>query len=226
VNSQFENAEGPEPQGPGHARGMPSGVYAKGQSRGAGEPDRQMAEGAHDPSQATDITDVEAKRLVYRNSLRKVWGVLRKMGCPETELLDLAHKTYSIAFSKWDTFRGDSRRETWVVGIALNVARNYLRREDNNRVETFSDEELLARGNWVASGRTPEEEVQWRQRVHLLREAMKQLRPDQREMLELILIQQLSISEAACRLGVTQRQAYTLKDGGVTQLAAILRRQA
>jgi RNA polymerase sigma-70 factor (ECF subfamily) len=185
-----------------------------------------MSSGIYTKGLASEEAELEAKRAVYRSSLRTVWGVLKKMGCPDDELLDLAHKTYSIAFGSWDSFRGDSRRETWVVGIALNVARNYLRREDKCRFEAFTDEDDMGSAGWGTPARSPEEEAQWRQRVRLLREAMKQLRSDQRQLLELVLIQQLSISEAASRLGVSQRQAYTLKDGGVAQLTSILRRRA
>lgn len=224
MNSHFKNVEAQRHPSPHRSSGMSSGIYTKGLSHDDdGPPSRELRQ--HQESSQAQDAELELKRTVYRASLRKVWGVLKKMGCPDDELLDLAHKTYAIAFSNWDKFRGESRRETWVIGIALNVARNYLRRDDTGRLETFTDDQLTEVTEWGTPRRSPEEEAHWRQRVQLLRQAMKQLRSDQRELLELVLIQQLSITEAASRLGVSQRQAYTLKDGGVSQLTSILRRQ-
>lgn len=169
--------------------------------------------------------ELDAKRAIYRSTLKQVWGVFRRKGCPESELLDLAQKTYSIAFSRWHTFRGDSRRETWVIAIALNVARDYHRRNQRNRLE-FSGDEQLEEGKdvWSAPDRSPEEQAQWRERWTRLQKAMEKLRPDEREVVELLLLEQFSVSEVARHLGIAQRRAYTLRDSGLAKLNSSLKR--
>jgi len=201
---------------------LPSGTYLRESEASLTEPSSPAL--ASPPSAEQSLgadDDTAAKQAVYRATLRQVWGVLRKKGCPESELLDLAQKTYWIAFSKWDSFRGDSRRETWVVGIALNVARAYLRQQRANQLEAFDEERDAHEPASADPSTNPEEQLHWRQRMRVLASALEQLDPEQRALLKLVLQEQVSVTDAARSLGMSTRRGYTVRDAGVARLAEI-----
>ena len=63
--------------------------------------------------------------LVSQHSAR-IWRVLRRMGLGVEDAEDLCQETFVVAHRRLSTFDGQSRVETWLCGIALNLARDFL----------------------------------------------------------------------------------------------------
>ena len=64
-----------------------------------------------------------------------VYNYLRRMGTPRDAARDLAQETFLRAILGARRFRGDASVETWLLGIARNVFREWLRRHREEPVE-------------------------------------------------------------------------------------------
>lgn len=112
---------------------------------------------------------------------------------------DLAQETFARAVVVLPSFDGRAAFSTWLFGIALNVARNFIReRQTQRRAERrLADVEALRDGPDVA-------------RVHLqqarkqaLYAALAELSEPLREAFVLRELEELSMAEAAARAGVS-----------------------
>jgi RNA polymerase sigma-70 factor (ECF subfamily) len=115
------------------------------------------------------------------------------------EAEDVAQDALVKAWERLPAFRGESRLETWVMAIALNVARNARRRrrryETAARASTVED---------VPTVVTPEGVVLEREEWEALHRALNALPPDWRVGLELVAVQELSYAEASRVLAVPE----------------------
>jgi RNA polymerase sigma-70 factor (ECF subfamily) len=90
-----------------------------------------------EPSPARPPLDLE---LIYADCLPRVHGfALKMLGDPDAAL-DVAQDTFTAAFARRDSFRGDSTPLTWLLSIARNLC---LRRLDLARVRRFEDFEAV-----------------------------------------------------------------------------------
>lgn len=72
--------------------------------------------------------DREAQRELYALTSDRIYRLLLRMtGRPE-DAFDLAQDTYVKVFSSIHRFKGDSGLATWIYRIAVNEARQHLRR--------------------------------------------------------------------------------------------------
>ena len=72
----------------------------------------------------------------------RIRGFLRRLAGPSAPAEDLAQEAIARALEALPHRRGGSRLETWVFGIAVNVCREYRRRE--GRDEPVDDSMLLS----------------------------------------------------------------------------------
>jgi RNA polymerase sigma-70 factor (ECF subfamily) len=61
-------------------------------------------------------------RELYDTHFRMVWRVLRRLGVPSADVLDLTQKVFLVAFTKMPAFEGRSTMSTWLCGICNRVA--------------------------------------------------------------------------------------------------------
>lgn len=93
---------------------------------GPADPDRKLAAGAM-------AGDEAAFRALYRRHTPRLWPLLRRMlGGPGTrpEAEDAVQETWIRAVEALPSFRWEAAFSTWLTGIALNCAREALRRRD------------------------------------------------------------------------------------------------
>lgn len=103
---------------------------------------------------------------------------------------DLVQETFLIAWRRWKEFRGDASRKGWVMGIALNVARN-ARRKRGRR------EPANARRRNTAAGASPEQAMEGREAAARLSAAFAELPPEQQDAFGLRVLEGLGLAEAA-----------------------------
>lgn len=73
--------------------------------------------------------DEQAFRRLYRRHTPRLYGfALRLLGGASADAEDLVQETWVRAVRTLDRFRWQSSLATWLCGIALNLARNQLRR--------------------------------------------------------------------------------------------------
>lgn len=132
--------------------------------------------------------------------------LLRVIGDP-AEAEDLAQEVFVTVFKAIDTFRGDSRLATWIHRIAQNHARNRLkyhgrhkRRGDTPLEETT--EESVAVPETGSRLPRPDHEVEAHQAEVQIRLAITQLEPEQRTLIVLRDLENMSYEEIQEQTGL------------------------
>jgi RNA polymerase sigma-70 factor (ECF subfamily) len=136
--------------------------------------------------------------LVRQHGQRLHRYVARFIGdCSDAE--DLAQQAFVEAATTYGRFRGDSQPSTWLYGIAMNLVRNHLSRAPSRRFQ-FEGEEAL--DDHVSEQPDPSRQLELTQTMHLLQRELDELTPEQREVLLLVALDELSYEQAADLLAI------------------------
>jgi RNA polymerase sigma factor (sigma-70 family) len=136
--------------------------------------------------------DVDIEQLVRAN-LHRLHNFLRRRVGNAADVDDLVQDTLLEALKCREKFQGNSRPETWLFGIAMNLVRNHYKR---NRVRSIYDDiDIETLG--LADVNDPLELAERRQTVERVRQAASQLSEDSRILLQLIFEENMSYEEAA-----------------------------
>ncbi len=151
-------------------------------------------------------------RLVYGLTLR----VLNDTGAAEEVVLDVYTQVWRQAAS-YDTGRGSPM--AWLTTIARSRAIDRLRsgwqtQQRQASLDAVTDKETVAAN--------PEEATAMSERQRIVRQALAQLSPEQREVIELAYYSGLSHSEIAAQLGQPLGTVKTRTRLGMMKLRAAL----
>ncbi len=157
---------------------------------------------------------------LVRSEQQRVYRLLMLMVRDEEAAGTLTQDCFIRVFETRDTFRGECSVQTWVLRIAINLARdfgrnrrlNFWRKLFRSRVEP---EELGAVADPVAS---PERTLAARQQLAAVLSDVDDLSPQQRAVFTLRFVQDMSIEEIAL---VTGLRAGTVKSHLSRALAMI-----
>ena len=127
----------------------------------------------------------------YRN---QVFRFLLKFIDDPAQAEDLAQETFIAAFQNLDTFLGNAKFLTWLLGIARNKVINDINRSGKRRSKMISDQMLESH---QSSEDTPLEYTEKKQRFSLLKKAIDRLDPDLKEVLVLVSMEGMSYEEVA-----------------------------
>ncbi len=75
----------------------------------------------------------EAFAAIVNRHKDRVYGMLMRLTGNREIADELAHETFVRAYSRLRSFRGESRFSTWLVQIAINLARDRIRQEKRSR---------------------------------------------------------------------------------------------
>lgn len=142
--------------------------------------------------------------LVKRHS-RRLHSMLIQMLNSESDAYDIAQEAFLKAYRSLRTFNGNSAFYTWLYTIALNEARNFIRKENKRRQSSISiDNDAngdpkeknveLADGSREAD---PLRNANVGDLKTRLRYALSQLSPEHREVVQLCDIAGMNYSEVA-----------------------------
>ena len=139
------------------------------------------------------------ERMVYLSVL----AMLRN----EQEAEDAAQEVMINAFRHLKSFRGDAKFSTWLVTIAMNEARQRLRKAKAAQLESLDEEKEEREGDFTPAVLTdwreiPSEALEKKEMRQRLREAVEQLPPIYREVLVLRDLEELNQEETASALGI------------------------
>jgi RNA polymerase sigma-70 factor (ECF subfamily) len=139
------------------------------------------------------------ERMVYLSILT----MLRN----DQEAEDAAQEVMINAFRYLKNFRGDSKFSTWLVTIAMNEARQRLRKAKAAQLESLDEEKEDREGDFTPAVLTdwreiPSEALEKKEMRQKLREAVEQLPPIYREVLVLRDLEELNQEETASALGI------------------------
>jgi RNA polymerase sigma-70 factor, ECF subfamily len=122
-----------------------------------------------------------------------------------TGSVDAAEEVLQDALVKvsrsWETFRGQSKFQTWLFGIVVNAFRDRLakRREPGPLPTEVTDARVTNPASQVVAGELGE----------VVAKAVSTLPPRQREVLVMIAYEGLNTSEAASALDITEQNVRT-----------------
>jgi RNA polymerase sigma-70 factor (ECF subfamily) len=164
--------------------------------------------------------DAQALRTLYARYHARLFAFAERRlgdaGAAEETVVDVFVEVWRNAAN----FRGDSQLSTWIYGIAhfkCLAAQRACGRSKRSSV-TSVDDETLAR--FSADG-SPEDQLEARDQLRRVREAVLLLPADLRDAVEMIFFDALSYAEVATRLGVSE---HTVKMRIATARARLRRR--
>ncbi|MBR4108207.1 MAG: sigma-70 family RNA polymerase sigma factor [Akkermansia sp.] len=147
--------------------------------------------------------------LIRRHS-RKLHGMLIQMLNSEADAYDVAQESFLKAFHSLRYFKGSSSFYTWLYSIALNNARNFLRKRRREHSYSLDNDEKgnpLEKDNELADKALSADPVRQAQITDLRRKlahAISQLSPAHQEVVNLCDIQGLSYPEIAKIINISE----------------------
>jgi len=130
----------------------------------------------------------------------RIFGTARKYARRESEIEDIVQEVFLKAFTKLNTFRGDSPFEHWLMRLAVRTCYDFLREHQRNREQTLSeitDEE----SRWlerVSSSDDPVTDSQSATAARLvIHKLLEHLSPESRLIIQLLEIEEKSLKEIA-----------------------------
>lgn len=113
---------------------------------------------------------------------------------------ELAQETFFAAWKKISGFRKESKFSTWLLGIALNLARNHRNRGPaRHEVELPDDDHLEV---LLGADEAPEQQLGQRQILRALDQALARLPADMREVTVLVRLEGMALQDVATLLDV------------------------
>ena len=142
--------------------------------------------------------------LVDRHKDR-VYGMLMRLAGDPQVAEELAHETFVRAYQGLHNFRGDSQFGTWLVQIAINLARDRVRERQRNK--TISLDALLEHDSDTAafvetrSYYDPTDAMDERDLIRRFETALQELPKSYQEIFELHHVQNIPYQEIAAMTG-------------------------
>lgn len=145
--------------------------------------------------------DEAAFAQLTRAHYSQVWRFLFKWVKNRDDAEELAQETFLAAWRSLPKFRSDSKFSTWLLGIALNLARNHHNRSPSRNREVELDE--AAHLETPASpGSDPQLQYEMSAAMRALDRAIGGLPDDMREIMVLIKVEGMSLEEVSSLLSL------------------------
>ena len=161
-----------------------------------------------EPAQMSDVALVAACAVGEAGALGALFDrhratvqrfLARLAGVDARSADDLVQETFLQIYRSASRFGGRSSVRTWVLGIAVNVARHHTRAESRRRAATTNLVDLPR-----PTTTRPDDAAGHRQFVVRLERALAALSPELREVFALCDLEEISGAEAARALGLRE----------------------
>jgi RNA polymerase sigma-70 factor (ECF subfamily) len=167
--------------------------------------------------------DFTAFEILYTRYRARLFSFVRSMGGSGPEAEDLFQETWLRAIRGLRRYRPRGRFRIWLFTIARNL---FLDRARKQRKEIGAyDEEAPAGTHHNHPVPRPDEKLLGKERESLLRHAIEQLAPDERQVLELRTREEMSFREIAQVLDIPVGTALWRMHSAVKRLAAFCREE-
>ncbi|MBL7883973.1 MAG: sigma-70 family RNA polymerase sigma factor [Bacteroidia bacterium] len=153
----------------------------------------------------------------YRDS---VYFMLLKMVNNKDDADDLTIEAFGKAFKRLSQYAPNYAFSTWLFKIASNNAIDFIRRKKMVTLsidKTFEDEEGSSMTRDIkATGLTPEENMEKKQKVKLMRDVVDKLKPRYKVLVEMRYFEELSYEEISEKLdlplGTVKAQLFRARE--------------
>jgi RNA polymerase sigma-70 factor (ECF subfamily) len=132
----------------------------------------------------------------------------------EADAEEVAQEAFLKAFSHLGTFRKESKFSTWLIQIAINEARMKRRKDRKSLYDSIDEQRTDEEGDYFPRDfadwrEIPSESLQRNELRQALQKALASLGAKYREVFVMRDIQNLSITETAQTLGITEASVKT-----------------
>lgn len=157
------------------------------------------------------------ERLFARNQTR-VFRYLTRVVRNEAQAEELVNEVFLGVWQSAGRYEGRSEPSTWLLSIAHNKAVSALRKK--REVEGYDEETA---GQIEDEADTPEVSSQKLDKAAQMRDALKALSAEHREIIDLVYYQEQSVSEVAEILGIPEATVKTRMFYARKKLSEILK---
>lgn len=160
---------------------------------------------------ARDEGDERAYADLMRTYREPLYMMLFKMTSDATAAEDLTIEAFGKAFHQLKNYTPNHAFSTWLFAIASNNCIDYLRRKrkeqtyyiDDVIAPSYDESQPVSRElNIPSEANNPEEDMVRQQRIQVMREFIKQLKPMYRYIVELRYFEELSYEEIAAKMNM------------------------
>jgi len=132
----------------------------------------------------------------------------------EADAEEVAQEAILKAFTHLKSFRRESKFSTWLIQIAINESRMRLRKDRKHLYESIDESKDSEEGDYIPKDfadwrEIPSEELQRGRLKEALQKAIAGLAPKYREVFVLRDVEEMSITETAKALGITEASVKT-----------------
>lgn len=147
------------------------------------------------------LTSAQLQTLetLLREQKSRLTHFVRKHLRREDYIDDIVQQTHMAAFRNWSRFRGDSKPETWLFGIALNLVKNFRYRDTSYRFQgdDFEEQVSMIAADSICE---PEESLMQQERMASLKMAIDHLPGKMQTVVQLVLLEGFTYQDAALEL--------------------------
>ena len=161
----------------------------------------QVAEGAFQGDDRRPATTalLEDFDSVVQQHQQRIYRVLLGMLRDTDAAQSLTQECFIKAYEARSSYRGEASLTTWLIRIAINLARDYHR---NRRLDFWrrlfsAGDATEAAGRMPAADPTPEQDLLVREKVAAVWSAAEELSPQQRAVFVLRFVEEMSLDEIA-----------------------------
>jgi len=144
---------------------------------------------------------------LFNRYKRRIFHLAQRIMRSHEDAEDVVQEAFQLAFVHLHNFKGGARFSTWLSRIAINVVLMKLRKKAR-KVEISIDEhsesdDMSLRHAVTDLALNPEQDCLRQERSRILREALAELRPNARGVLELYELEGRSMKEIAEGMGIS-----------------------
>ena len=155
------------------------------------------AESMHSSAEVSKPAPQDFQRI-YREHYSHIWRFLLHLGIRKSDVPDVTHNVFLIAYRKLDEFEHRSSVRTWLCGIALRVARGFMR-SASVRLEVSATDTTLFDAGADDSVEAARQDGQ----LQLAHRLLGALPAEQREVFVLHELEQMTGTEIATLMGTS-----------------------
>lgn len=152
---------------------------------------------------------------IVRRHQRGLWRLARRYVKNDADAADVVQQAFVRAYRALERFRGEASVRSWLYRIGINVALNHVRDHGREQASASVGDELTV--DAIAPGAMLSAE-----RARALRDAVAELPPKQRMVLELRVYDDLSFREVAALADCTENAAKVSFHYAVKRLREVL----
>ena len=151
--------------------------------------------------------DERAFRVFIERFEKLVMHIVFKMITNQHDREDLCQEVFLKAYEKLSSFRFQSKLSSWIGNIAFNACINFLQKKKGILIDDVfraNDEDEITASKFPTAdlSKAPDEMLLTKEKINLLHEAINQLNPIQRTILQLFHNDECSLEEISAIAGL------------------------